>query len=117
MKTQLLQDIGDSGGNSGTASAKPRPAVWHRAPPGPDTTAQLPGADPAPNPARPAATGFTVPPDLSAPPEFATAPEPDWLAELMRQDAERAEARRKAGRLQRQVFGWSIGAGVLALDA
>ena len=146
MKTQLLQDIGDSGGgiggNSGVdsgnsggnsggngssnsnssgdsaaAPAKPRPAVWHRTPPGPDTTAQPPGADPAPSPPRPAATGFTVPPGLGAPPEFATAPEPDWLAELMRQDAARADARQKAGRLQRRVFGWSMGAGVLALVA
>jgi len=35
----------------------------------------------------------------------------------MRQDAERADAREKAGRLRRLVFGWSIAAGVLALVA
>jgi hypothetical protein len=127
MKTQLLQDIVDSGGHSGAAPAGPgstaRPAdakAW------PDRTGTASGGQ---HPPRPAAAEFNTqpefdaqpasgaPPDLSTPPDFATAPEPDWLAELMRQDAERAEARHKAGRLRRRLFGWSIGAGVLALLA
>jgi hypothetical protein len=131
MKTQLLQDIGDSGaapvGPYGRgrprrgappepppeqpprtppeAADKVRPAVWHRARASPDATEQLPGAE-----------GETAP-SAGLAHDFATAPEPDWLAELMRQDAERADARQKAGRWRRRVFGWSIGAGVLALLA
>ena len=147
MKTQLLQDIGDSGaapvgpdgrgpprqglrhepprdapqGSPPGATPKPRPAVWHRAPAGPDTTAQLPGADDgAERPAAASAASAAAAPaadDFATAPGLATAREPDWLAELMRQDAERADARQKAGRLQRRLFGWSIGAGVLALVA
>jgi hypothetical protein len=125
MKTQLLQDIVDSGGDSRAAPAGPDPtARLAEAKAGPDRPGAA-SADPDRPRARPrpAAAGSDAqpesgaPPDLDAPSDFATAPEPDWLAELMRQDAERADARQKAGRLRRRLFGWSIGAGVLALPA
>jgi len=128
MKTQLLQDIGDSGAAppgfdwrkrprggpapgappgppAAPAAHKARPAVWHRAQAAPDVTAQLPEPE------------GRVEPSVDPAQDVATAPEPDWLAELMRQDAARADAQQKAGRWRRRVFGWSIGAGVLALVA
>ena len=128
MKTQLLQDIGDSGAAppgfdgrkrlrggpapgappgppAAPAAAKARPAVWHRAQAASDATAQLPEPE------------GRVEPSVDPAQDGATAPEPDWLAELMRQDAARADAQQKAGRWRRRVFGWSIGAGVLALVA
>jgi hypothetical protein len=132
MKTQLLQDIGDSGAapvgsdgrkrprggpppesppgppaapKAGPAGHIERPAVWHRAHAAPDATAQLPEPE------------GRIEPSVDPAHDAATAPEPDWLAELMRQDAARAEAQQKAGRWRRRVFGWSIGAGVLALVA
>ena len=128
MKTQLLQDIGDSGAAppgfdgrkrprggpapgappappAAPAAHKARPAVWHRAQAAPDATAQLPEPE------------GRVEPSVDPAQDVATAPEPDWLAELMRQDAARADAQQKAGRWRRRVFGWSIGAGVLALVA
>ncbi|WP_323141831.1 hypothetical protein [Massilia phyllosphaerae] len=124
MKTQLLQDIGDSGaappgfdgrkrprgGPPPEPQAEPaahtaRPAVWHRAREAPDATARLPEPE------------SRVEPSVDPAQDAATAPEPDWLAELMRQDAARADAQQKAGRWRRRVFGWSIGAGVLALVA
>jgi hypothetical protein len=125
MKTQLLQDIVDSGGDSGAAPAGPDPtARLAEAKAWPDRPGTA-SADPHQHRARPrpAVAGSDAqpesgaPPEPDAPPDFATAPEPDWLAELMRQDAERADARQKAGRLRRRLFGWSIGAGVLALLA
>lgn len=128
MKTQLLQDIGDSGaaapgfdgrkrprggpapGSRAEPPAEPaahkvRPAVWHRAEAAPDATAQLPEPE------------GRIEPSVDPAGDVATASEPDWLAELMRQDAARADAQQKAGRWRRRVFGWSIGAGVLALVA
>ncbi|TQK11657.1 hypothetical protein [Herbaspirillum sp. SJZ107] len=107
MKTQLLQDIGDSGAAApaGPAAHKVRPAVWHRAQAAPDATAQLPEPE------------GRIEPSVDPADDVATAPEPDWLAELMRQDAARADAQQKAGRWRRRVFGWSIGAGLLALVA
>ena len=124
MKTQLLQDIGDSGAaapgfdgrkwpwggppsdpQAEPAAQKARPAVWHRARAAPDATARCPEPEGG------------VEPSVDRAQDAATAPEPDWLAELMRQDAARADAQQKAGRWRRRVFGWSIGAGVLALVA
>jgi hypothetical protein len=132
MKTQLLQDIGDSGAapvgfdgrkrprggpppgpppgppaapKAGPAAHNERPAVWHRAQAAPDATTQLPEPE------------GRIEPSADPAHDAATAPEPDWLAELMRQDAARADAQQKAGRWRRRVFGWSIGAGVLALVA
>jgi len=127
MKTQLLQDIGDSGAApvgldgrgrpwhgraetrpeppAGPAAGKRRPAVWHRARAVPDAGARLPEAGDGPAPSADSIH------------DFATAPEPDWLAELMRQDAARAEAQQKAGRWRRRLLGWSLGAGVLTLGA
>jgi len=106
MKTQLLQDIGDSGAlppasvQQDAAPPRVRPAVWHRAQAGDDTAAP-PHAEPASQP----------------PPTEPTSREPDWLAEILRQDAARADAQQRAGRRQRRLVTWTVAASALALAA
>ena len=56
----------------------------------------------------------TAAPFTTATPEPYFASEPDWLVELMRQDAERADAQQRAGQWRRRVFTWAIAAGALA---
>jgi len=119
MRIQLLQDIDDSGAapsvHDGRVApphgpppppARARPAVWHRAPPGALTS--LPPSSPVPVP-EPAPA-----PVPSADPA-ASDREPDWLLDLIQQDAQQADARQKAVRTRRRVFGWSIGPAVMVL--
>jgi hypothetical protein len=132
MKIQLLQDIDDSG--AAQPPRRPPASAWHRAPaqaqPQPtvpqtapqterhasthaSTHAATQSATQTPAQARTEAE-TTAAPFTTAAPEPYFASEPDWLVELMRQDAERADARQRAGQWRRRVFTWAIAAGALA---
>lgn len=136
MKTQLLQDLDESGALPLTASA---PASTARladervdaCPPSLDEGAARAAAaddgaadrqvhdDRAPSPC---ADGDAGPAAAHAAHDAADeaadgAPRggPDWLAALMRQDAEHAEFERRAARARRRLYGGAAAAGVAAL--
>lgn len=117
MKTQLLEDIDDSG----ALPPRPRPAVWHR--PRFDAAPAAPLAgDVEPDPVHmepePAAAGAQRP--ASAPrPETVTATmdPPDWLAEILRQDAEDAAASRRRPAWLPRLLVWGAAACAMALLA
>lgn len=130
MKTQLLEDIDDSGAvvpapGWGAAAPRaqpqgrsqirpqirPRPAVWRRAhdgPPGEPAAQPMAGGDGEPGP--PPGAAFDAP-------RPAPAGEPEWLAELMREDAALAATRQASGRWKRRLLAWMAEAGALALLA
>jgi len=122
MKTQLLEDIDDSGAvvpgpgwRAARAQAqpqiRPRPAVWRRA-------QDLPAAEPAAQPVagRDGAPGPQPGAAFDAP-RPAPAGEPEWLAELMREDAALAASRQASAHWKRRLLGWTAAAGALALLA
>jgi len=113
MKIQLLQDIEDSG--AAQPPRRPPASGWQRAPATPQSSPQSTAQSTAQTPAQTPTEGETTAAPFTTPaaePYFAS--EPDWLVELMRQDAERADARRRAGQWRRRVFAWTAAAGVLA---
>jgi len=108
MKTQLLEDIDDSGALPLTLRA--RPAVWQRRRPEPAAAApRQEEARPEPEPPAPS----TPKPE----PVAATMAQPDWLADILRQDAEQAAAARRAPAWLPRVLAWGVAACVLALLA
>jgi hypothetical protein len=113
MKIQLLQDIDDSGARP----RPPRPAVWHRAQAGGDDLRSRPWTA---EPARPQVdagngSGTFQPPHAREAP--AARREPDWLIELMREDAERAGAQSRAGRWKRRIVTWTVAGSAIAVLA
>lgn len=122
MKTQLLEDIDDSGAQP----LRPRPAVWHRprfdaGPVAPRAGDERPApvkTDPVTTDAEPAAAGAHA--SASAPrpePLSAAMGPPDWLAEILRQDAEDAAASRRRPAWLPRVLLWGAAACVPALLA
>lgn len=138
MKTQLLQDIDENGSQAKPQArpAGPAPQVWRR------TRQEQSQPQPAPRGARPEAPAAPVPdhsprpprdPPRAAPagpsmtetrPVGATSPHtgsatdiPGWLAERLREDAERDERAEWRSQWQRRAVTWSMGVSLLAIVA
>lgn len=112
MKTQLLQDIDESGAFDaprGLPVRTPRPRVWRR-PQGPVQAPARPDPVPPVAPARP----FPADP---VPPASDPAEIPSWLAERLQEDALRDERAQWRGTWQRRALGWGGAACLLALVA
>ena len=112
MKTQLLQDIDESGAFDaprGLPVRTPRPRVWRR----PQGPVQAPAR---PDPAPPVAPARPFPAD-PAPPASDPAEIPSWLAERLQEDALRDERAQWRGTWQRRAFAWGGAACLLALVA
>jgi len=112
-----MRDRGQGPVQERTTEQPPMPAAPpHTAPP---TGSPSPAPSPAPSTTQASAQARTEGETTAAPITAATpkpyfASEPDWLVELMRQDADRADAQQRAGQWRRRVCTWTVAAGVLA---
>jgi hypothetical protein len=134
MKTQLLQDIDENGSHAKPPArpAGPAPQVWRR------TGHTQPGLQPASAGVRPAASPDPPPrPHADSPRTAPSGPSltetrpvgststqtgsatdiPGWLAERLREDAERDERAEWRSLWQRRAVTWSMGVSLLAVVA